>query len=634
MITDKKKKPGAEAVTSAARPQILVVEDERIVAGDIRDSLNRMGYEVPAVVTSGEEAIRKAAKLHPDLVVMDIILDGDMDGIEAAERILNRFNIPVIFLTANSEDNTLQRAKLTGPFGYALKPFEEKELHTTIEVALYKHKLENKLKESEQWLATTLQSIGDGVIATDAEGRIKLMNTAAEKLTGWSSQQALDKSLDEIFTIVDKQTHAPKENPATQALHNGSVVDLNDRTVLVSKDGTEKAIHDTAAPIKDEKGNTSGVVMVFSDVSEQKRIEAELQLANANLAQRVGELEQRNHDITLLSQMAHLLQSSTTVDEACIVISRFLEQLFPTETGMLFMQTPSRNILERLAVWNAPADFFGEHVFAPEDCWALRGGKLHAVEDIRNSPLCRHLGEPPPSRYLCIPMMAQGEAIFMLHLQNSLDSAHEFLKDSKRQVAIAAAEHIALALSNLKLRETLRSLSIRDPLTGLFNRRHMEESLDRELRRAERMKTPVGIIMLDLDHFKEFNDTFGHDAGDALLREFGLSLLRGARGGDIACRYGGEEFTLILPGASLEDTTKRAEQFCEGARRLNINHYGQSAYPISISLGVAVYPDHAHTGEGVLKAADAALYLAKSQGRNRVVVAQPYYDVAPSRLAD
>ncbi len=629
MMTEKKPSLVANDGTSTARPQIIVVEDERIVAKDIQDSLSRMGYEVPVVVASGEEAIQKAAKLQPDLVVMDIILDGEMDGIEAAEKILGDLNIPVIFLTANSEDNTLQRAKLTGPFGYALKPFEEKELHTTIEVALYKHKLENKLKENEQWLATTLRSIGDGVIATDASGRVKLMNTAAEKLTGWRSQQALDKNLDEVFIIVDELTRAPIESPAVQALNNGSVVDLNDRTMLVSKDGTEKAIHDIVAPIKDEKGNTSGVVMVFSDMTEFKRIEAALESANLNLVQRVSELEQRNRDITLLSEMAHLLQSSTTVEEACTVISRFLEELFPTEIGMLFMQTPSRNILERVAVWNAPPEFSGEKVFAPEDCWALRGGKMHCVEDTKHSPLCRHLGETPPLRYLCIPMMAQGEAIFMLHLQNSFDAEQDFLKDSRRQVAIAAAEHIALALSNLKLRETLRSLSIRDPLTGLFNRRHMEESLDRELRRAERMGTPVGIIMLDLDHFKEFNDRYGHDAGDALLREFGLYLLHGARGGDIACRYGGEEFTLILPGASLEDTRKRAEQFCEGAKRLNINLHGQSPHPITVSLGVAVFPDHAKTGEGVLKAADAALYAAKSQGRNRVVVGQINKDVAP-----
>jgi diguanylate cyclase (GGDEF)-like protein len=176
-------------------------------------------------------------------------------------------------------------------------------------------------------------------------------------------------------------------------------------------------------------------------------------------------------------------------------------------------------------------------------------------------------------------------------------------------------------LSNLKMRESLRSLSIRDPLTGLFNRRHMEEFLVRELRRAERMGTPVGIIMLDIDHFKRFNDTFGHDAGDALLRDFGHYLLHGARGGDIACRYGGEEFTLILPGASLEDTHRRAEQFCDGVRTRHFAGSGPKTTPITVSLGVAVFPDHGGTGDLVLKAADAALYLAKYQGRDRVIAA-------------
>jgi diguanylate cyclase (GGDEF)-like protein len=222
--------------------------------------------------------------------------------------------------------------------------------------------------------------------------------------------------------------------------------------------------------------------------------------------------------------------------------------------------------------------------------------------------------------------MAQGEAAFLLHLQNNHLTAPngqtpEFLSEHKRQLAMAVAEHIALALTNLKMRESLRSLSIRDPLTGLFNRRHMEESLARELRRAERMGTPVGIIMLDIDHFKQFNDTYGHDAGDALLRDFGHYLLHGARGGDIACRYGGEEFTLILPGASLEDTRKRAEQFCEGVRSRHFAASGTKATPITISLGVAVFPEHGSTTDTILKAADAALYEAKYQGRDRVVAA-------------
>jgi diguanylate cyclase (GGDEF)-like protein len=185
---------------------------------------------------------------------------------------------------------------------------------------------------------------------------------------------------------------------------------------------------------------------------------------------------------------------------------------------------------------------------------------------------------------------------------------------------MTVAEHIALALANLKLQDTLRSQSIRDPLTGLFNRRYMEESLEREMRRAGRGRHPVGIIMLDLDHFKRFNDTFGHEAGDTLLREVGAVLQRSIRGEDIACRYGGEEFTLIMPEASLLDAAQRAEQLREAIRSMNIHHRRQQLGPVTISLGVAIYPDHGPTGDAVLRAADAALYQAKARGRDRVAI--------------
>jgi CheY-like chemotaxis protein len=170
--------------------QILVVEDENIVAKDIQNRLKNMGYQAPAICASGEDAIDKVAQLHPDLVLMDIMLKGQIDGIQAAERIRSLFNIPVIYLTAYSDESTLERAKISEPFGYLLKPFEERELHTTIEMALYKHRMEKKLKESEQWLSTTLKSIGDAVIATDRNGRIAFMNPVAENLTGWTQSDA------------------------------------------------------------------------------------------------------------------------------------------------------------------------------------------------------------------------------------------------------------------------------------------------------------------------------------------------------------------------------------------------------------------------------------------------------------
>jgi diguanylate cyclase (GGDEF)-like protein len=224
---------------------------------------------------------------------------------------------------------------------------------------------------------------------------------------------------------------------------------------------------------------------------------------------------------------------------------------------------------------------------------------------------------PLAGAYLCVPMMAHGEALGVLNLTLPEPGP---ATETRQRLAMTVAEHIALSLANLKLHETLRSQSIRDPLTGLFNRRYMEESLEREMRRASRGRHPVGIIMLDLDHFKQFNDTFGHDAGDTVLREVGAILQRSIRGEDIACRYGGEEFTLILPEVSLLDAANRAEHLRETVRALNIQHRKQALGPVTVSLGVAIYPDHGPTGDAVLRAADAAMYQAKARGRDRVAI--------------
>jgi diguanylate cyclase (GGDEF)-like protein len=223
-------------------------------------------------------------------------------------------------------------------------------------------------------------------------------------------------------------------------------------------------------------------------------------------------------------------------------------------------------------------------------------------------------------------MSAQGETLGVLHLRDVAPApggsgeTGDGLPESRKGLALSVAERIGLALANLKLRETLRTQSIRDPLTGLFNRRYLEESLEQELRRAVRHQRRLGLIMLDLDYFKRFNDTFGHDAGDALLSRFGALLQRQSRAEDTACRYGGEEFLLILPEASLEVTRQRAEQVREAVKQLQVEHRQRALGAITVSLGVAAYPEHGATAEALVQAADAALYRAKAEGRDRVVL--------------
>jgi PAS domain S-box-containing protein len=252
---------------------IMVVEDERIVAEDIQNRLQQMGYRVSAVVSSGEEAVERAAKDTPDLVLMDIVLKGDMDGIEAADHISSLLSIPVVYLTAHTDEKRLQRAKVTEPYGYLLKPFEDRELHTTLETALYKHEMEKKLKESEQWLSTTLKSIGDGVITTDTKGLVTFMNPVAELLTGWTHTEAVGKTLEDVFCILNEITRERCENPFEKIMETGNIVGLANNTVLVSKDGTERVIADSGAPIRDNDYGIVGTVLVFRDVTEKRKME-------------------------------------------------------------------------------------------------------------------------------------------------------------------------------------------------------------------------------------------------------------------------------------------------------------------------------------------------------------------------
>jgi diguanylate cyclase (GGDEF)-like protein len=253
------------------------------------------------------------------------------------------------------------------------------------------------------------------------------------------------------------------------------------------------------------------------------------------------------------------------------------------------------------------------------------------VEGPGSHLVCRHVGTPAPAAYVCVPLMAQSTALGVLHLvEGARDGAHDPRPESglgphhvlaRRQLAFTVADQLALALSNLRLQETLRDQAIRDPLTGLFNRRYMEESLDRELRRAQRRHAALGVIMIDIDHFKRFNDTFGHGAGDTLLREMGAMLQRHTRAEDIACRYGGEEFALILLEASEDDTEERARVLRHEAANLHVEYGHQPLGHITISLGVAVFPGHGSTAETLLRSADAALYRAKASGRDRVMMA-------------
>jgi PAS domain S-box-containing protein len=283
------------------KKQILVVEDEGIIALDLQNHLIRLGYAVPDIAYTGEQAIRRAKELHPDLVLMDIRLEGEMDGIEAAEQIRARFGIPVIYVTAYADEATLERAKITGPFGYILKPFGERELSSTIETALYRHELEQRLRESEKWFSATLKSIGDAVIATEDEGHIRFINPVAEALTGWKQEDALGQDITQVFHLIDGETRTAIENPAVDALREGAAVDLGKHIILIDREGKETPIDKNVAPIKDEKGSITGVVLVFRDISRHKLAQEALKESEKRYRQLVEHAPAGIYEIDLLN---------------------------------------------------------------------------------------------------------------------------------------------------------------------------------------------------------------------------------------------------------------------------------------------------------------------------------------------
>jgi two-component system cell cycle sensor histidine kinase/response regulator CckA len=259
------------------KTHILIVEDEGIVAKDLQALLKRLGYHVPATVGTGELAIQAAIQNQPDLILMDIQLRGSMDGVQASAAITSQQDVPIVYLTANSDEATLQRAKGTAPFGFLVKPFEERAIQAGIEMALYKHRTDKKMREREQWLSTTLTSIADAVITTDADGKITFLNTAAETLSGWSLGDAVGLPYAEVFQIVEESTRLVPTDRVAKALTAGATGSFSNHTILVRRDTSEVHIEHSVAPIRQGLQELiGGCVIVFNDVSERKQLEERL----------------------------------------------------------------------------------------------------------------------------------------------------------------------------------------------------------------------------------------------------------------------------------------------------------------------------------------------------------------------
>jgi diguanylate cyclase (GGDEF)-like protein/PAS domain S-box-containing protein len=477
------------------------------------------------------------------------------------------------------------------------------------------------LRESEEQFRQLAENIREVffVMQTDT-GKVTYVSPAYDEIWGRPRKEVLERPTAWIDSIHPQDRERVGRAFEMQMSQENTSMEYR----IVRPDGSVRWISNRTFSVTDANGAVRRVVGIAEDITSRHQEQAALREAHEKLGSALSDAMAHAKETAKLTELVDILQSCQTVNEAYKITGDAVPTIVASPAGALCITSSSRNIVEAVVTWGDGTAI--ERTFAPDSCWGLRRGKIHTVDSSTSPMRCKHVDPASGSGYVCVPLAAQGETLGVLCLlspppakasQNEIDEQREVLK---RQGG-AVGERISLALANLRLREVLRTQSIRDPLTGLFNRRYMEESLERELRRAARNQQTVALLMLDIDHFKRFNDTFGHQAGDTLLRSLGDFLCQRTRGQDVACRFGGEEFALILAGATSEDAVKRSELLREELQQLSVSHAGQILGRITFSIGVAAYPINAVSAEQLIRAADDALYRAKAEGRDRIRVA-------------
>jgi two-component system cell cycle sensor histidine kinase/response regulator CckA len=430
--------------------RIMVVEDESIIAEDIQAMLEGLGYVVPAIALSGEEAIRKARETRPDLVLLDIVLRDQMDGVAVADYLRTHCRIPVIYLTAYADEQTVHRARLTEPFGYILKPFNERELRAAIELALYKHQMDKQLKDSARWLATTLRCIGDAVLTTDAQGRITSMNPAAEALTGWTQREAEGRLVAEVLPVFQAAGHSPPEHPVVRVLREGVALDFaNHDRYLRTKEGGQRPIDDSAAPIRDEQGQLMGAVVVCRDIADRQHLQA--QLMHAQKMEAIGRLAGRvahdfNNLLTVISLYSELLLQPRRSDEQLAQYARQIKKAVEHAaalTGQL--QTVGRRQVRQPVVVDLNAVIAAMEEMLPR----LLGESVELV--VALDPELRPVAiDPEQLKQVVFNLVVNARDAMAQGGKLSIETANVELdeRDARRHAAVAPGPYVMLAIGD------------------------------------------------------------------------------------------------------------------------------------------------------------------------------------------
>ncbi len=489
----------------------------------------------------------------------------------------------------------------------------------------------SQLLESEEKYRSIFEHAVGGIFQIDLEGKFLNANPSMARVLGYDSPQALTKTIENVF----KQIFVYPEH-RLKLLSILTEFDTVERfeTRMFKRDMRSIWVTMNARAIRDDKGEIKSFEGFLMDITERKTAEEILKQSREELEQRVEsrtyelssklkELELRNLEISILHEMSEMIQVCRNSEETYPIMCSYLSKFFPDDSGAIFLFKNDIPHKKPIVAWGEHG--YEEIKFTQYDCWALRHGKPYMVEDVDKKIPCAHITQNLGTGHLCIPMIVQGEIIGLFYL-GFQHAQEQNLKDvgkleRKRNLAITISEQLTLAIANLNLREKLRLQSVQDPLTGLFNRRHLEKYLERESHRAKRQNLELGIIMIDVDHFKRVNDTYGHEAGDMVLKSLGSYLQNSIRIEDLACRYGGEEFAVVIVDTTAEGIEKKAQKICQDVKnQLFVNFHGETL-KITVSAGAASFPTHSNDVQEVLSIADTALYKAKDEGRDRSIVA-------------
>ena len=467
---------------------------------------------------------------------------------------------------------------------------------------------QNALIAEHNQLRTLVDNLPDYIYVKDMQSRFLLMNKACTGQIGITHPEDMVGKTE--FDFMPREYAEKYYADDQEVLRSGKALLNREEQVRIDSTKSIEWRLTTKIPFRDSHGKVAGLVGVSRDITERKLTEQTFR--------------QHNRELILLNHMSDLLQTCENEGKTYSIVMSICKQLFGSDAGYLYILNDARHMLEPVAHWGTlPSSFKELHVDA---CRSLGETATYCMPSNESSVNCPHVSESAiEGGYICAPISTPGEItgilyILLGHYETGESTEQKELIEAKRLLATRIVRHYALFLSNLRLRETLRMEAIHDPLTHLYNRRYMEEFLDREIRHAKRQDSSIGIILFDIDHFKDINDNYGHEAGDVILQNISRFIKSHIRAEDIPCRYGGEEFLLIFPDIPIAHLQERAEELRAGIAALKTT-YQEATLTVTISLGVATIPDHGQEISQVINAADNALYRAKNGGRNQVVTA-------------